>query len=74
MFTGVNSTKLKQEYISERNAYEFEIRVQKAIEAGGRITHINTCLEHVEYQYSGGNQCKNINYQNLFWAVVEYPN
>jgi hypothetical protein len=63
---------MKQEYISERNSYTFESKLKEALAKGGRVTHMNTCLEIAEYQYSGGNQCKNIIYHNVFWALVQY--
>jgi len=63
---------MKQEYISESNAHTFESKLKEALSKGGRVTHIDTCLESAEYQYSGGNQCKNIIYHNVWWALVTY--
>lgn len=63
---------MKQEYIRESNAYAFERRVEEAISKGGRVLQMNTCLENAEYQYSGGNQCKNIVYHNMWWALVQF--
>ena len=64
---------MKQEYISETSPLTFERVLQEALAKGGLVRFTGTALENAEYQYTGGNQCKNIVYRNVFWAVVEFP-